>query len=32
MSIALNIAALRAYEKNGFRIIYPGITLSQYLE
>ena len=26
-----NIAAIRAYEKNGFRVIYSGITLSQYL-
>ena len=27
-----NIAAIRAYEKNGFRVIYSGITLSQYLQ
>jgi len=26
-----NIAAIRTYEKNGFRVIYSGITLSQYL-
>jgi len=26
-----NIAAIRAYEKNGFRVIYSGLTLSQYL-
>jgi ribosomal protein S18 acetylase RimI-like enzyme len=27
-----NIAAIRAYEKNGFRVIYSGIVLSQYLQ
>ena len=27
-----NIAAIRTYEKNGFRVIYSGILLSQYLE
>ena len=27
-----NIAAIRAYEKCGFRVIYCGITLSQFLE
>ena len=27
-----NIAAIKAYEKNGFRIIHSGMTLSQYLE
>ncbi len=26
-----NIAAIRAYEKNNFRVIYSSITLSQYL-
>jgi len=26
-----NIAAIRAYEKNGFRVIYSSIILSQYL-
>lgn len=26
-----NIAAIRTYEKNGFRVIYSGITLSQWL-
>jgi ribosomal protein S18 acetylase RimI-like enzyme len=26
-----NIAAIRAYEKNGFRVIYSSIVLSQYL-
>lgn len=26
-----NIAAIRAYEKNHFRVIYSGLTLSQYL-
>jgi ribosomal protein S18 acetylase RimI-like enzyme len=27
-----NIAAIRAYEKNNFRVIYSSIILSQYLE
>jgi ribosomal protein S18 acetylase RimI-like enzyme len=27
-----NIAAIRVYEKNGFRVIYSGVTLSQYLD
>lgn len=27
-----NVAAIRAYEKNGFRVIYSGITLYQHLE
>ena len=27
-----NIAAIRAYEKNNFRVIYSSIVLSQYLE
>lgn len=27
-----NIAAIRAYEKNNFRVIYSGIMLSQYLD
>ena len=27
-----NMAAIRAYEKNGFRIVHSGMTLSQYLE
>jgi ribosomal protein S18 acetylase RimI-like enzyme len=27
-----NIAAIRAYEKNNFRVIYSGIVLSQYLQ
>ena len=27
-----NIAAIRTYEKHGFRVIYSGVTLSQYLE
>ena len=26
-----NIAAMKLFEKNGFRAIYSGITLSQYL-
>jgi len=26
-----NIAAIRAYEKNNFRVIYSSIVLSQYL-
>jgi len=26
-----NVAAIRAYEKNGFRVIYSGITLYQHL-
>jgi len=27
-----NIAAIRAYEKNNFRVIYSSLVLSQYLE
>ncbi|MFQ6098465.1 MAG: GNAT family N-acetyltransferase [Armatimonadota bacterium] len=27
-----NVAAIRTYEKNGFRVIYSGVTLSQYLD
>lgn len=27
-----NIAAIRAYEKNGFRVIYSSMILSQYLQ
>lgn len=27
-----NIAAIKVYEKNGFRVIYSGIILSQYLD
>lgn len=27
-----NVAAIRAYEKNGFRVVYSGLTLSQFLE
>lgn len=26
-----NIAAIRVFEKNGFRVIYSGVILSQYL-
>ena len=27
-----NVAAIKVYEKNGFRVIYSGIILSQYLD
>ncbi|MDQ1316465.1 MAG: family N-acetyltransferase, partial [Candidatus Poribacteria bacterium] len=27
-----NIAAIRAYEKNNFRVIYSSLVLSQYLQ
>ncbi|HID07683.1 MAG TPA: GNAT family N-acetyltransferase [Armatimonadetes bacterium] len=27
-----NIPAIRAYEKNGFRVVYSGVTLSQFLD
>ena len=27
-----NIGAIRAYERNGFRVVYSGLTLSQFLE